>query len=62
MASIGDWLEGIGAGTVILIGVLLFFIPEPITSFWGALVTLAGIVLYFLGWWKDRQDGSSSTT
>ncbi|ELZ26303.1 hypothetical protein C474_21441 [Halogeometricum pallidum JCM 14848] len=60
MPDVGGWLEGISVGWLLLIGLALFFFPEPITSFWGAVIIGIGIVGFFAGWWSDRQ--SDSTT
>lgn len=56
MANWGKWLEGISVSWIIIIGVILFFFPEPISSFWGAVLILAGVVAFFVGWWQDRQN------
>lgn len=36
------------AALVVLAGIVLFFVPEPITSILGVLVLLAGLALYVL--------------
>jgi|GEM_PF-2976203 len=52
-SAIRNALSGItdgGPGTwLILLGVLLFVVPEPITSIIGALVLLVGIAVWAVG-------------
>ncbi len=57
----GQRLEGIGAGWIILLGVLFFFFPEPVTSFWGAILILIGVGIFLVGWWRDRQESETVT-
>lgn len=62
MADWGTWLEGISIGWLFLIGIILFFFPEPVTSFWGAVIIAIGVIGFFVGWWGDRQSDSGGST
>jgi hypothetical protein len=51
-SSVRNALSGIASGPgtmLILLGVVLFVIPEPITSVLGVLVILAGIIAWAVG-------------
>lgn len=51
MSSITRYLTGSSnrAGLLIVGGVVLFVLPEPMTSVLGALLVLAGIVVWLVG-------------
>lgn len=46
MANLKDWVDALGIGGIIILGLVLFFFPEPITSFMGIVI----IILACLAW------------
>lgn len=55
MPSIIERLDAIGAGAVIILGLILLFFPEPSTSVIGGLMVLVGLALGFSQWRKTKQ-------
>ncbi|RBI59925.1 hypothetical protein DMJ13_19675 [halophilic archaeon] len=60
MANWAEWLEGVSVTWIIVLGVFLFFFPEPISSVVGAILLGIGVVAFFVGWWEDRQADSTT--
>jgi hypothetical protein len=50
MASLADYADEIGPTTLIVVGFVLFVIPEPATSTLGAGLMLLGIAYWFFEW------------
>ncbi|MFB6141397.1 MAG: hypothetical protein ABEJ26_13300 [Halosimplex sp.] len=50
MASLQEYWEQVGVGGALLVGVLLFFVPEPVTSFVGVLVIMTACVVWLANW------------
>lgn len=50
MSSLSSNVAGLGlGGLLVLVGVVLFVIPEPATSGIGILLVLAGVLAWLLG-------------
>ncbi|WP_167837273.1 hypothetical protein [Halosimplex halophilum] len=50
MATLQEYWEQVGVGGLILVGVLLFFVPEPTTSFLGIVVLMIASVIWLANW------------
>jgi hypothetical protein len=42
--SLTDYINGASPGLVVALGIVLFVVPEPVTSVLGALVVALGLV------------------
>lgn len=49
-----EYLGGMTGGWIIVLGVLLFLFPEPISSGIGVLVILIGLGVWIVTWWRER--------
>lgn len=49
-----EYLGGMTGGWIIVLGVLLFLFPEPITSGIGVLVILVGLGVWIASWRRER--------
>ena len=63
MASWKKYWGAIGVGGLLVIGVLFFLFPEPITSFLGIILVLVAALIWLAGWYRDRSapEGRSTT-
>lgn len=59
MVSWKKYWSGVGVSGLIVIGALLFFFPEPLTSFLGVVLILTAALIWLAGWYRDR---STTTT
>jgi hypothetical protein len=50
MVSLTDYADEIGPTTLILVGFVLFVVPEPATSALGAGLMLFGCAYWFYEW------------
>ncbi|ELZ96499.1 hypothetical protein C440_05108 [Haloferax mucosum ATCC BAA-1512] len=50
MVSLVDYADEIGPTAIILVGLVLFLIPEPATSTFGAGLMLFGAAYWFWEW------------
>lgn len=48
-----EYLAGISGGWLIVLGVLLFFIPTPLTTLIGIVLILIGIGVWIAAWWSS---------
>lgn len=54
-----DWeayWSAIGVSGLLIIGVLLFFFPEPLTSFLGIILILVAALIWLAGWYRERGE------
>ena len=58
MPTIYERLEAIGAGAVIVLGLVLLFFPEPSTSVVGGLMVLIGLGIWVTQWRKMKREGT----
>lgn len=52
-----DWEKywsAIGVGGLLIVGVLFFFFPEPLTSMLGIILVLLAALIWLAGWYRDR--------
>lgn len=59
-----DWKAywgAVGVGGLLVIGILFFFFPEPITSLIGMILILVAALIWLAGWVKgDRREGGTT--
>ena len=55
MANMRQWWDALGVGGVIIIGLALFFFPEPVTSFIGIIIILVAVLIWLGGWYNNRK-------
>lgn len=58
MESPREWWDALGVGGVIIIGLALFFFPEPVTSVIGILVIVVAALLWLGGWYTSRNSAN----
>lgn len=54
-----DWetyWSAIGVSGLLVIGVLFFLFPEPLTSFLGIILVLLAAVIWLAGWYRERNE------
>jgi hypothetical protein len=57
MAGLREWWDPLGVGGVIIVGLALFFLPEPVTSVVGIVIILIAAVVWLAGWYAaDDSD------
>lgn len=49
-----EYLAGVSGGWLIVLGVLLFIIPTPLTTLIGIVIILIGIGVWIAAWWGER--------
>jgi hypothetical protein len=47
-----EYLAGVSGGWLIVLGVLLFIIPTPLTTLVGIIIILVGIAFWIAAWWS----------
>ncbi|WP_162993976.1 hypothetical protein [Halalkalicoccus subterraneus] len=47
--------DRIGIGGVIILGLALFFFPEPTTSFIGVIIIITATLTWLEGWYSSRK-------
>ena len=60
MVSFRKWWDAVGVGGIIIIGLALFFFPEPITSVIGILIIAIAAILWLGGWYTGRNSNSDT--
>lgn len=58
-----DWetyWSAIGVSGLLIIGVLLFFFPEPLTSFLGIVLILIAALIWLAGWFRERGESEEA--
>ncbi len=48
-----EYLAGISGGWLVVLGVLLFIIPTPLTTLVGIVLILIGIGVWIAAWWSS---------
>lgn len=61
MASLQEWWDALGVGGIIIIGLALFFFPEPVTSFVGIGIIIIACLVWLAGWYRGRDSDARST-
>lgn len=56
MVSPFKWLEALGAGAIVILGIVLLVFPEPSTSIVGGVLIVVGLGLWLLGWRRSKSD------
>lgn len=62
MADLKDWVDALGIGGIIILGLVLFFFPEPITSFMGIVIIILACLAWLAGWYRTRNSEAQNTT
>ena len=60
MANFREWWDALGVGGIIIIGLALFFFPEPVTSVIGILIIAIAAILWLGGWYTGRNSNSDT--
>lgn len=55
MGDFRTWWDRLGIGWVIILGLVLFFFPEPTTSLIGTLLIIAATLTWLAGWYSSRK-------
>lgn len=55
MVSWEKYWSAVGVGGLIVIGALLFFFPEPMTSLLGIILILTAALIWLAGWYRERN-------
>ncbi|GAB7095695.1 hypothetical protein JCM30237_28490 [Halolamina litorea] len=51
-----QWWDGIGIAGAIILGIVLFFFPEPATSVLGVIIIVAAALIWFgVDVWEERD-------
>lgn len=58
MVSFQKWWDALGVGGIIIIGLALFFFPEPVTSVIGITIIVIAGIIWLAGWYKGRNSDS----
>lgn len=61
MASMRQWWDALGVGGVLIIGLALFFFPEPVTSLIGIIIIIAAALIWLGGWYTNRKSRNPAT-
>ncbi len=60
--AIQKWWDALGAGGVIIIGLVLFFFPEPVTSLIGITIIMIAGLTWLAGWFLGRNSDNQDRT
>lgn len=59
--AIQKWWDALGVGGIIIIGLALFFFPEPVTSVIGITIILIAGIIWLGGWFLGRNSDNQNT-
>lgn len=60
--AIQKWWDALGVGGMIIIGLVLFFFPEPVTSLIGVTIIMIAGLVWLAGWFLGRNSDSQDIT
>ena len=61
MVDFQKWWDALGIGGVIIVGLVLFFFPEPVTSVVGISIIAVAAIIWLAGWYRGRNSDNDST-
>lgn len=60
--AIQKWWDTLGVGGIIIIGLALFFFPEPVTSIIGITIIMITSLIWLAGWFLGRNSDDQDMT